>query len=392
VRLTSERAAYGNGSEVEILSASSRSVRGPHVPSLKLDEVEEIDPELREAAMGMCMNRGKEPATVLMTSTWHRIGGPMAGLMDRAKGGEFPLYSFCAFDVLETCPEERSGRDLEHCGKCALVEWCHDDRDLHPSGLPKAKRSAGHYSIESLVQKVRSTSRRTFEADYLCRGPRADGLYFPSFDGSRCRTEFADFDASLPVHVAIDPGVFTGAVFYQRRPVATGVAGSGEDRIHVFADYLAENLPAEQNARAIVEVARERCEGRIDAAWVDPAGGARNPIGPTVLAELERGGLRPLRGWPRGSVADGLALVESFLQPAHGPPQLWIHPRCVALIRALEEYRRARRGGSWQDYPEDPQHPAEDLVDALRGGLKALFPEGRRTPVLHNRIPARQVF
>ena len=39
----SREAHYENGSEVSILAASSTSVRGPHVPSLKLDEVDEID-------------------------------------------------------------------------------------------------------------------------------------------------------------------------------------------------------------------------------------------------------------------------------------------------------------------------------------------------------------
>ena len=35
-------AVYANGSRVAILAASPTSVRGPHVPSLKLDEVDEI--------------------------------------------------------------------------------------------------------------------------------------------------------------------------------------------------------------------------------------------------------------------------------------------------------------------------------------------------------------
>ena len=62
-RLLKGEAIYRNGSEVAILAASSTSVRGPHVPSLKLDEVDEIDPDLREAAMGMCMDRhgGERP-------------------------------------------------------------------------------------------------------------------------------------------------------------------------------------------------------------------------------------------------------------------------------------------------------------------------------------------
>ena len=55
-RLLKHEVQYENGSTVSILAASSTSVRGPHVPSLKLDEVDEIDPEIRDSAMGMAMD------------------------------------------------------------------------------------------------------------------------------------------------------------------------------------------------------------------------------------------------------------------------------------------------------------------------------------------------
>lgn len=381
-RVLRGEARYRNGSEVAILSASSRSVRGPHVASLKLDEVDEIDAETREAALGMCMARRGVRASAVMSSTWHRVGGPMSGLMERAEAGEVPLYSFCAFEVLERCPEARSGRHLERCPECPLMKYCHDVPD---GGPPKAKRSDGHYAIDSLIQKVRATGRRTFESDYLCRGPRADGLWFPAFDAARHVSAGAEHEPGLPVHLAIDSGVFTGAVFFQ---VRRGVG----DEVRVFADYLSEGLSAEANARAILEVARTRCEGRVDVVSTDPAGGARNPVGPTVIAEYERAGLRPLRRWPGGSVADGLALIESFVHPADGAARLAIHPRCRETIRALGAYRRARRGGQWQDYPEDPQHPHEDLVDALRGGLRVCFPEGRAAAAPLARVAARKVF
>src|SRR3954447_15394533 len=137
-------ATYKKGSGGAIRAASSTSVRGPHVPSLKLDEVDEISADLREAAMGMCMNRHGVAASVVMTSTWHRVGGPMAGLIERARAGDFPLFSFCAFEVLERCPEERSGPNLEGCPSCPLMTWCHADRDLDFLNRPKAKRSNGH--------------------------------------------------------------------------------------------------------------------------------------------------------------------------------------------------------------------------------------------------------
>lgn len=386
-RLLKGEASYRNGSDVAILAASSTSVRGPHVPSLKLDEVDEIPTDLRESAMGMCMDRHGASASVVMTSTWHRVNGPMADLMGRARDGEFPLYTFCAFEVLERCPEGRSGPGLERCPQCPIFKYCHDVND---GGPPKAKRSSGHYAIDSLIQKVRCTSVRTFEADYLCLGPRTEGLWFPKFDVSGHVNLSAEFDPGLPVHVAVDSGVFTGAVFFQIRREHTQ-AGPVEE-VRVFADYLAEGLPAEQNARAIMELARTHCQGRCDVISTDPAGGSRNPVGPTVIGEYERVGLRPLRRWPIGSVADGLALIESFLDPADGRSRLTIHPRCAAAVRSLQNYRRAKRGGQWQDYPEDPQHPHEDVVDALRGGLRVCFPEGRCPQPSLARVPARQVF
>lgn len=387
VRLTREEAIYHNGSEIAVLAASSTSVRGPHVPSLKLDEVDEIPPDLREAAIGMCMERHGSRASVLMTSTWHRLNGPMATLVDRARSGEFPLHTFCAFDIVEQCPDERSGEHLEHCPACPLQRWCHDV----PRGLaPKAKRASGHYSIDALIQKVRATSLRTFEADYLCLGPRSDGLWFPRFRVSQHVHESAEYDRRFPVQVAIDSGVFTGAVFFQVLK-KTGTP-SGSETVRVFADYLAENIPAEQNARAIMEIARTRCDGRMDIISTDPAGGARNPVGPTVIGEYERAGLRPIQRWPLGSVADGLALVESFIDSADGSTNLSIHPRCVSTIQSLQNYRRAKRGGQWQDYPEDPQHPFEDLVDALRGGLRLCYPDGRSSQTPMTRVLARQVF
>jgi len=395
--LRKERAVYANGSKVEILAASSRSVRGPHVPSLKLDEVDEIDTDIREAAMGMCMGRLKRKAdkraamtaSVLMTSTCHRVNGPMARLVERAARGEFPFFTMCAFEVLERCPEDRSGKHNEFCPACPLFRYCHDVAD---GVQPKAKRSNGHYPIESLIQKFRTTSTRVFEADYLCKLSSSDAAWFPTFDPAKHVSEDVEHQVGLDVHLAIDSGVFTGAVFFQIVEVSTG-QGATVDQVRVFADFLAEGGSAEHNAREIVKVSESRCRGLRQRTTTDPAGKSRTAIGPTVLAEYRRAGLHP-QPWPICRVSDSLALLESFINPADGQiPQLLIHPRCKATIEALQCYRRAKRGGQLLDEPADPQHPYEDLVDALRGGLKAHYPNGRiPTPKPMLRVKAGKVF
>lgn len=383
-KLLEGRASYYNGSSVQILAASSTSVRGPHVPTLLLDEVDEIEPDLRQSAMGMNMAKNGLPASLGMTSTWHRPNGPMKELIDQAKDGKFPLYTYCTFEVLERCPEERSGKNLENCPECPIFKWCHEDRFSDPKLQPKAKIADGHYAIDSLIQKVQTTSKRVFEADYLCKGPKADGVWFREFDEAIHKREDAEYDPALPVHLAIDSGVFTGAVWFQVRESRDG------HRVTVFGDYLSEGLSAEANARAILELGNRLCEGRRDKATTDPAGGSRNAVGPSVMAEYQRAGLK-LDRWPQRPVADGLALLESFVMSADGKPWLAIHPRCKWLISSMIGYRRAGKMGQWLDHPLDPQHPDEDLVDALRGGLCHKFPDGRRPKSIHTPRPAGRI-
>jgi hypothetical protein len=381
-RLLRTEAVYQNGSRVVILAASPTSVRGPHVPSLKLDEVDEIDPEIRESALGMAMEIRGQRSSVLMTSTWHHLGGPMSSLMERGRAGEFPVSTYCIFEVLERCPETRSGQNLENCPDCPLVSWCHEDRDADPLMRPRAKRSRGHYSIDSLIQKVKGVSARVFASDYLCRGPRAAGIWFTQFDEAENVTPDAEFNPSIPYHIAIDSGVFTGAVFFQVRGDRASAMGlqPHEVMVNVFAEYLAEGQTAEACARSISALASQRCGSTRRFVSTDSAGGARNPVGPTVIAEYQRCGLvgeGGIQQWPRypGCVTDGLGLIESMVRSAGDTVRLTIHPRCKSLNAAFRSYSRARRAGQWMDYPADPQHPHEDLIDALRGGLKLAIPE-----------------
>lgn len=385
-RLLTSKAEYHNGSMVDILTASPTSVRGPHVPSLKLDEVDEIKPELRESAVGICMEQHGSRASILMTSTWHKIGGPMAELIDKGRAGAYPVHTYCIFEVLERCPEERSGPNLENCPACPIVKWCHADRDRHPSGLPKAKRSRGHYTIDAFIQKAEFVSDRVMESDYLCLRPRAAGTWFPMFNEALHVKDSAEYDPHRPVHLAIDPGVHTGAVWFQvhKNPHTKHITAN------VFADYYheaseTETSPAEHNARSILEMTRQRC-GASQGPWLrvsmDPSSKARNGSGPIVRGEYERAGVRGRTGiesWinDSGSVADTLTFLETLLKSASGGVRLTIHPRCRRLIEALASYARAKRGGQWQDYPEDPQHPHEEMVDSLRCGLKLEHPEGR---------------
>jgi hypothetical protein len=218
----------------------------------------------------------------------------------------------------------------------------------------------------------------------------SEGAWFPSFDPGRHVSTVAEYDATLPVRLAVDCGTSrcTGAVFFQVREL-----GGYRHRVTVFGDYYAEGLFSEANAQAIKAKSWEVCRGRIDLARLDPSSTAHTGAGPVVYGEYERVfGSRVLAPWPHHQVADGLDHIEILLGAPDRESDLLIHPRCSHLIDAFKNYRRAERAGEFLDWPADPQHSAEDLMDALRGGIRDAFPEGRRPKPELRSVHASRVF
>jgi len=149
--------------------------------------------------------------------------------------------------------------------------------------------------------------------------------------------------------------------------------GVGPPRVPVFGDYHALDVVSRKNAVAIKELAgRLPCCGKIDLVRLDPAAAARSSLGPAAYSEYEQVfGTRFVARWPRHLVLDGLETLDLLLESGN----LLIHPRCLRLKAAFQSYSRQRRGGEWTDFPADG-HPEEDLIDALRGGIRDAFPAG----------------
>ena len=245
--------------------------------------------------------------------------------------------------------------------------------------------------FDSVVAKYEGTrlGRQELNAELL---EVLEGVWFGTFDPSRHVDESAEFDSSLPVRIAIDAGTsrHTGAVLYQARQI-----DRHRTRITVFADYYAVDLYSEPNATAINSLFRSLCPLVVapERVRLDPASTARTGVGPAAFGEYQRVfGDRRTGWWPVHQVADGLDQIEILLGSESREPDLIIHPRCKHLIEAFNSYVRANQRGVWLPWPEDPQHPHEDLMDALRGGIRDTLPEGRKPQPALGRVQGRKVF
>jgi Terminase large subunit, T4likevirus-type, N-terminal len=221
--------------------------------------------------------------------------------------------------------------------------------------------------IVGLYENTR-LGRQEIYAEFL---ETTEGVWFTRFDPSRHLSVQAEYDPTYHVRCAIDAGTsrHTAAVFFQVRHHN----GSAPPRVTVFGDYHALDVVSRKNALAIKELAdRLPCRGKIDLVRLDPAASARSSLGPAAYSEYEQVfGSRLVARWPNHLVLDGLETVDLLLESGN----LLIHPRCTRLKDAFQTYCRQRRGGEWVDFPADG-HPEEDLIDALRGGIRDAFPVG----------------
>jgi hypothetical protein len=90
---------FVNGASVQALTASQKSVRGPHPSRLLCDEVDEMDVEILKAAMGQPM-RGKGPCgeietQTVLSSTHQYEDGTMSQVLKWAEDKGWPVYEFC---------------------------------------------------------------------------------------------------------------------------------------------------------------------------------------------------------------------------------------------------------------------------------------------------------
>ncbi len=92
---------FREGQQIIALTASQTSVRGPHPQALLLDEIDEMELGILEAAQGQPMDRGTVRARTVMSSTHQNPDGTMTAMLRRAVEKGWPVYEWCWRETLE---------------------------------------------------------------------------------------------------------------------------------------------------------------------------------------------------------------------------------------------------------------------------------------------------
>jgi len=92
---TQRRTKYSGGGRVTALMASSKSARGPHPQRMRLDEVDEMELEILDAAMGQPMGSQSVAKQTVMSSTHHYPDATFSEVLRRAYDNSWPVYKWC---------------------------------------------------------------------------------------------------------------------------------------------------------------------------------------------------------------------------------------------------------------------------------------------------------
>lgn len=86
---------YQGGAYLQSLMASQTSVRGPHPQRLNLDEVDEMELDIFDAAMGQPMSKRGITAGVVASSTHQNADGTMTEVLRRAVSRGWRVHEWC---------------------------------------------------------------------------------------------------------------------------------------------------------------------------------------------------------------------------------------------------------------------------------------------------------
>lgn len=154
------------GNRIVARTASSRSIRGLHIGRgrrgalLIIDEEAEAEEDVVRAARYII--RTAEPSVILRASTYHKLSGSFANLVENHLAQGYELYRWSSFDIAQPCSYS--------CELCPVTEF----RTLYCKG--KSRDSAGWLRVSEIASEWKESSRETFEIEVMGMKPASAGL------------------------------------------------------------------------------------------------------------------------------------------------------------------------------------------------------------------------
>lgn len=319
-----------NGSTIEILTQSPKSVRGPHVPVMRLDEVDEFNADIFDSALMAASSKGKFRRRVEIFSTMHKQYGLMRELVANHIDRGFRLYKWCVLDVLEPCNPERYD-----CKICILKPECQG----------RARHADGFFPILDAMRIKQSSSEERWNSEMLCTEPSSRGRIWKDF---QLDTHVVSYESlqSKKFEYAI-----AGVDFGYAQPSAILFLAMESDGFCYIIDEIYER---EKTTEQLIEMIREKTKKYsfpISRYYCDAAE-------PDRIRLFSSAGLRAEPAIKNVSLSNDNVSVL-FKMGSDGRPRLRVSRKCRNSIEEFLAY-------SMKEGTDHPNKWNDHCPDALR--------------------------
>jgi len=211
---------FSNGAKVRPLTASQKTVRGPHPATLLLDEIDEMDEAIFYAALGQPMPQKNYLGQILTPytvacSTWQNAEGTFSNFKKQMEERELPTKTWCFEDTANPIDgwltqETIAAKKLE----IPAEMW----RTEYELGEPSiGNRAIDTDSVERMfslpMEPLKSKVQTRFE-EYTFEEPVGDGNYIVAADWAKEK----DFTVITVMRVDVHPHTLVYYMRVNRRP------------------------------------------------------------------------------------------------------------------------------------------------------------------------------
>lgn len=220
------RITLRNKAIIRPLTASQKSVRGPHPPTLLLDEIDEMDIDILNAALGQPMPQlnylgEKVKPQTTMSSTWQYPDKAFAEMYRRHQDENLPIYTWCYRETSNPIDGWLDPDFIEEKKRQIPAEMWRVEYELgEPSIGNRAFDSEAVERTFSITEDQYSESehfwkkiQKDFE-QYCFDKPRQDRAYVISADWAKA----VDFTVITVYDVSINPIKVVYWLRMRRRP------------------------------------------------------------------------------------------------------------------------------------------------------------------------------
>ena len=404
---------------LEVIPCTLKSVNGPHVPLVVVDEIDTVSGEGLRAfkdITGMIDTKSGKKVLRVGISTRKSRYGLMNKQMENAAEENRAVRRWTAFEFTERCPDSRSGtkeielyvnqdamdvltpeqfekkditkkkdftkhKALEGCAKCPIFSICLTDAKKQTSTSPMLK------TLDELIQKVKSEGSDWALAQLMNLKPSVEGVVFREFDekvhmknwnemwliltGTPFPTECTHelfvkkcHEMNLPCYAGIDWG------FTHPNTVVYFFIDKRENIFIVKCDGMTQ-----LSQPAWIHHIKTKYHNMYRCQLYAP-----DQADQGAIQEMKKAGLPVVNEKAKGDINVGVQIIKKFLKvPGSGEPKMFLAKEtCQHIARefSLYHYKTDAAGIVTDDFDTEDDH----WIDSLRYILAVLF--GKSTIIL----------